>query len=259
MVEAVAGGPRGQGGLAELSEKFLEAFEDFAGAGIARGNGAAGTGMAAFEIHLADFEADDAAFFFAKELIFPEGRDAIDFECGAETLADFIHTNAGKAPGCWRKPPGDCMQRGGGNDGGAAGDGFIGEAVFGVAHDDLLLEEDAEPFGGVIVSLGEGEGARGNFAAVAGNRERDAVEVRRIAGADEMDGGGTLPVDPFAVDGIERPGAIKLEATGGGNAGFGDGDRIKRLDGMETDVCEDGSRFRRGHISSLKGDEVKKQ
>ena len=59
--------------MAELGVDFLEAFEDFTGAGITCGYRAAGAGMAAFKIYFADFEADDAAFFLAEELIFPEG------------------------------------------------------------------------------------------------------------------------------------------------------------------------------------------
>ncbi len=48
MVEAVAWGPRGQGGFALAGEIFLEADEVDAGAGIAGRNGAAGAGIAAF-------------------------------------------------------------------------------------------------------------------------------------------------------------------------------------------------------------------
>ncbi len=266
MVEAVAGRPRGQGGLAELGKLFLEAFEYFAGAGITGGNGAAGAGMTAFQIDFADFEADDATLFLAEELIFPEGRDAVDFERGAETFTDFIKTDAGKAIRCRRKPfvpqgkpIGDGLQRGGGDDGGAAGDGFVGESIFGITDDDLLLEKNAEPFGGVIVGVGEIEGARGNFAGVAGDGKRDAAEVWGIAGADEVDGGSAFAVDPFAVNGIESPGAVEFEAAGGGDAGGGDGDRIKRFDGVEADVDQSRGSLRRGHGTSLRAAEVKKQ
>ena len=273
VIEAVAGRPRGQGGLAKLGEMFLEAFEDFASAGIAWGDGAAGAGMAAFKIYFADFEADDAAFFLAEELIFPEGGDAVDFERGPKAFADFIHADAGKALGRRRKPFGSqgkpfvpqgkplghSLQRSGGDNRGAAGDGFVGEAVLGVADDDLLLEEDAEPFGGVFVAAGEVEGAGGNFAAITGDGERDAAEIRGIIGADEMDGGSALAVDPFAVDRIEGPGAVEFEAAGGGDAGFGDIDRIQRFDGMKADIDQDRGRLRKGHGKSLRGGEVKKQ
>lgn len=104
MVEAGAGGPGRQGGFAELGEAFLEAFEDFAGLGIAGRDGAAGAGIAALEIYFADFEADYATFVFAEELVFPEGGDAVDFESGAETLAGFVDGDARKALGRWPKP-----------------------------------------------------------------------------------------------------------------------------------------------------------
>ena len=94
MVEAGSGGPGRQRGFAELSEALLEAFEDFAGLRIARGYGTAGAGIAALEIYFADFETDYAAFVFTAELIFPEGRHAVDFERGAETLAGFLWRDA---------------------------------------------------------------------------------------------------------------------------------------------------------------------
>lgn len=79
MVEAGAGGPWGESGLALLGEAFLEAVESDAGEGIAGRDGAAGAGIAALEMDCADLEADGAAFVFAEELIFPEGGDTIDF------------------------------------------------------------------------------------------------------------------------------------------------------------------------------------
>jgi hypothetical protein len=71
------------------------------------------------------------------------------------------------------------------------------------------------------VAPGEGEGARRNFAAIAGHGERDAAEVRGIVGADEMDGGSALAVYPFAVYGIEGPSAVEFEAAGPADACFG--------------------------------------
>jgi len=261
VVEAGAGGPGREGGFTELVEVFLEAFEDFAGLGIARRNGAAGAGIAALEIYLADFEADYAALVFAEELIFPEGRDAVDFERGAEALADFVESDPRKTLRRWPEPLNYRFEGGGGDDGGAAGDGVVGEAVFGVADQDLLLEEDAEPFGGVFVGTREGEGSFGDFAAIAGDGEGDFAEVGGVGGADEMDGGGALAVHPLAVDGEEGPGAIEGEAAGGTDAGFGDGDGIERFDGVEADVDDVGRELRRGHFRSLaeeRGKEVRK-
>jgi len=251
MVEAGAGGPGRQGGFAELGEAFLEAFEDFAGLGIAWRNGTAGAGIAALEIYFADFEADYAAFVFAEELIFPERGDAIDFERGAETLAGFVNGDARKTLLRGTKPVCDGFERRGGDDGGAAGYGVVGETVFGIADDDLLVEVNAEPFGGIIVIAGKGEGAGGDFAAIAGDGEGDFAEVGSVTGADQMDGLRAFAVDPFAVDGVEGPGAIESEAAGGADAGFGDGDGIEGFDGVEADVDEVREDLRRGHGESL--------
>ena len=251
VVEAGAGGPWRQGGLAVLGEAFLEAFEDFAGLGIAGRDGATGAGIAALEIYFADFEADHAAFVFAEELVFPESRHAVDFECGAEALAGFVERDSRKTLRRWAEPLNYRFERGGGDDGGAAGDRVVGETVFGIADDNLLIEEDAEPFGGVIVGAGEGEGAGGDFAAIAGDGEGDFAKIRGVGGADEMDGLGALAVDPFAVDGVEGPGTIEDQAAGGTDAGLGDGDGVERFDGVEADVDEVRGRLRRGHEESL--------
>ncbi len=94
MVEASFGSPRRDVRAAIIAEDFLKAGNDFAGARIARRNGAAGTGIAAFKIHFADAEADGTAFFLAKELVFPESGDAVDFERGAEALAGLVEVYA---------------------------------------------------------------------------------------------------------------------------------------------------------------------
>ena len=73
MVEAGARGPGGEGGFALTGEVLLEAVEILAGLGIARRDGAAGAGVAAFKVDFADSEADNAAFVLAEELVFPEG------------------------------------------------------------------------------------------------------------------------------------------------------------------------------------------
>ena len=234
MVEAIARGPGRESGFAELGETLLEAVEDSAGVGIARRDRAAGAGVAALEVDFADGEADDAAFVFAEELILPEGGDAVDFERGAETEADVVKREAGE-------PLGDGPEGSGGDDGGAVGDGVVRKAAGGITDDDLLLKENAEPFGGVIAGLGEGEGTRREFAAVSGDGEGDGAEVRGVGGADVMDEGSALAVDPLAVNGIEGPSTVEGEATGRGDAGLGDGHGIEGFDGVETDVGEYGS------------------
>ena len=57
-----------------------------------------------------------------------------------------------------------------------------------------------------------------------------------------MDSGSALAVDPPAIDGIEGPGAVESESARRGDECFGDGDGIERLDGVETDDGEFGSR-----------------
>ena len=53
-----------------------------------------------------------------------------------------------------------------------------------------------------------------------------------------MDDRSALAVDPFAVDGIEGPGAVVEESAGGGDASLGDVDGIEGFNGMESDVGE---------------------
>jgi len=114
-----------------------------------------------------------------------------------------------------------------------------------------LVEENAEPFGGVFIRAGEGEGARGDFAAIAGDGEGDFAEAGGVGGADEMDGGSAFAVDPLAVDGIESPGAVEGQAAGGTDAGVGDGGGVEGFDGVEADAEEDWGRLRRRHRESL--------
>jgi len=101
------------------------------------------------------------------------------------------------------------------------------------------------------VGAREGESAGGDFAAVAGDGEGDFAKVGGVAGADEVDGLGALAVDPFAVDGVEGPGAVESEAAGGADAGFGDVDGVEGFDGVEADVDEAGGDLRNGHGESL--------
>jgi hypothetical protein len=228
--------------LALAGELFLEAVESDAGARIAGRDGTAGAGIAAFKVDFADGEADDAAFVLAEELVFPEGGNAVELEGGAKAAANIFGREAGESLGTRGKPVGDSLEGRGGDDGGTVGDGVVGESAGGIANDDLLLEEDAEPFGGVFVVIGEGEGAGWDVASIVGDSESDGGEVGGIARADEMDGGSALAVDPFAIDGIKGPGAIESQATGRGDAGLGDGDGVERFDGVEADVSEPGGR-----------------
>ena len=249
VVEARAGRPGGESGFAEMGEMFLKAGEYLAGAGIARGNRAAGARVAALEDDFADGEADNAAFVFTEETIFPEGGQGfaavsaggvgIDFKCGAKALASFLERYAREPLGTRGKPRTDSAERRGRDEGGAVGDGVVRETVRRMANDDLLLEEYTEPFGGVFVGLGEGESARRDTAAITGNGKSDGAEVRGIAGANEMDGGSALAVHPLAVDGVESPEAVESESAGGADASLADGNRIEGLDGMEANERKD--------------------
>jgi hypothetical protein len=233
VIEARTGRSAGKRGLALLRKAFLKAVKVDAGAGIARRDGAPGAWIAPFQLNFTDRKTNGAAFVFPEELIFPEGGDAIDFKGSAEAPADIIDREA-------REPAGDgfkCRSR---NDGRSIRDGVVGETTFGVANDDLLLEEDAEPFGGVFVLLGKRESARRNFAAVGRNRKRHFAKVVRIDGANVVDQGSALAVDPFAVHRIQRPGAIESQAAGRRNVRLGNGHRVESFDGMKPDESQGG-------------------
>src|ERR1700687_501468 len=244
MGEAGGWRPGRQTLAAEVAETFLEAEDVGPGSRVAGGNGAAGARIAALEVDFSDAEAHYAALVFAVELIFPERRqvtvhtcslrgnvNASDFERGAKALAHSIDAQAGK-------PVAHRLQRGGVDNRRAVGDGVVGETFGRVAHQDLLLEIHAEPFRGIFGGAGEGKGARGNVAAIAGNRERDGAEIERVCGADQVHRGRALAVDPTAVDGKERPGAVVFEAAAGPAARVSARYRIERLDRMQADTRE---------------------
>jgi hypothetical protein len=245
VVEALAGGVRRQSGFAELRETFLETFEDCASVGIAWRNRTTRAGIAALELNITNGEAHGVALVGREELIFPEGRDAVDFESGAETEADVVWGE--------RKPLGDGAERGAGNDGWPVRDGVVGKAAGRIANDNLLLKENAEPFGGVFVVFGEGERASGNFAAIGWHGKGDGTKIGGVVGADVVNEGSALAIDPFAVDGIEGPGAIESESTRWGDAGLEDRDGIQGFDGMQTDVLEGRRQGLGRHGESLAG------
>src|SRR6266852_7708183 len=206
MVEAGGGGPQWQSFAAQVAETFLEASDFGAGLRVAPWNGAAGGGIAALEVDFADAEAHHATLVFAVELIFPERGQVsvgtgglrgvlragnvgvIDFERGAKTLAGAVERQA-------REPITNRLQCWRGDNRRTVGDVVVGKAFGRVAHQDLVLEIDAEPFRGVFRAGGEGKGARGNVAAIPGNREGDGTKIRRVGGADQVHRGGALAVD----------------------------------------------------------------
>ena len=244
MVEAIAGRPSRQGSFAELGEGLLEAIEGDASEWIAGRDGATCARIAALESNFTNAETDNAALVLAKKMIFPESRDTVDFKRSAEAEANVIQGESGE-------PLADGLERGSGDDRWAIRDGVVGKSIRGIANEDLLLEENAEPFGGVLVGSGKIEGAGGNVAAIAGDGQGDAADVGGISRTNEMDGGSTLPVDPTAVDGKEGPGAVEMEPAGRADAAFGDRDGVERFDGVNADVGEGGGRGRMGHGKSL--------
>ncbi len=258
MVEAVGWRPTGKRCLALLGEEFLEAVVVATGEGGAGGDGAAGAGIAPLKINFADFEADDVAFIGGEELIFPERRQGfavgggggidVDFEGSAEAQADLFQGHPGQPFGAQGKPIADGLQAGSGDDGGAVGDGVVWKAFGRVTDNDLLIEEHAEPFGGVFVSGGEGESTRGNVARVVGDGEGDGSQVWSIVGADQVNGGSAFGVDPFAIDGIESPGAIMGQAASRPDMCLRDRNGVKRFDGVDADLHEMRSD---GHTKSL--------
>ena len=199
--------------MAELSEEFLKAVVGDAGVGIASWDGAAGAGVATFKTYFADAEADYVAGIIGEELIFPEGGNAVDLERSTKAETGFADGDA-------RKPLADGLESGSRDDSGAVGDGIVWKAIWGVADDDLLVEENAEPFGGVFVGLREGESAGRNIATIFGDGESDGAKVGRVVGSDEVNDGCALGVDPLTIDGVEGPGTVVGESTRGPDDGF---------------------------------------
>ena len=137
MVEAAAG-DQGGGGSRSWVKRFWKPSRISPVWGLRGGTGQRAQGLLPSKVTSPMFETDDAADVVAEELVFPESGDAVDFERGAETLAGFVDGETGE-------PVGDGVERRGGDDGGAAGDGVVGDTVFVVTDHDVLVEEYAEP------------------------------------------------------------------------------------------------------------------
>ncbi len=178
-------------------------------------DGATGAGIAALEGNFTDAEADDAALVFAEETIFPESRALLSFQ---ERFGKRRRTSSRVRPGNHSR---DGLERSGGDDGGATGDGVVGEAAGGVADDDLLLEENAKPFDGIFVAAGKSKVRAGMWRLSPGAERVTLLEMGNSwRGCVD---GEALAIDPATVDGIESPGAIEGESTGRADAAFGDG------------------------------------
>src|SRR6267378_3269143 len=116
----------------------------------------------------------------------------IEFERGAKALARVVERHA-------RKPLAYPLQRRSGNNCWTVGDAVVGKTFRRVAHQNLLLEVDAEPLRRGFGASREGKCSRGNVAAIAGNRERHGTEVWRVGGANQMHRGSALGIHPAAV------------------------------------------------------------
>lgn len=192
MLEAVGVGPGRKSCVAQFCETFLEADGVGSCVWVTRGDGAADAGVASFEGDFAELEADDAAKFGAEEAVFPEGGDAVDLECRAEAQAGF-------GDGEFWEPFADGVERGGGDDGGAAGDEVIGDTVGVVADHYRLIEKFGEPCGGCGGVVRECEGGVGDFTRIEGRAQSDFGEVGGVRGANQVHGGGTGGADDASV------------------------------------------------------------
>src|SRR5437016_7713117 len=159
VIEARFRRPGREIGATKIGEALLETGDDLSCTRVARGNGTTSARIAAFEIHFANAESDGAAFFFAKEMVFPKRRYVIDFRRGAEALARFVDVHAIKQFAY-------SVQSGRGNDGRAVGDVVVGETFGRIANGDGLLEKSGKPLGGRGGIARENERLGGDFAAV---------------------------------------------------------------------------------------------
>src|SRR5467141_323588 len=213
MVEAPFWRPGWQIRSAQFAETLLKPGDISARVRIAWRNRAARAGIAALKSDFANAEAHGAAFFFTEELIFPECRDAIDFQSGAKAEP---HVACGQA----REPRGNHIQRSSRDNGWAVGDGVVRKAFERITDVDLLLEVRGEPLGGASCIARKRKRACGNAATVPWNRERYGSEIWSVRGANQVDGGSAFAIHPLPVRGVERPDAIELAAAAGAAGGF---------------------------------------
>jgi hypothetical protein len=214
--------------LAQLCEPLLKTYRISACVRISCGNRATDTGIAAFEGDFAEFETDDAAKLRGEELVFPEGRYAVEFECGPETQAGFGDGEGGE-------PVADGVERSGGDDGGAVGDEVIGNAGRIVADHYRLIEKFAEPCRGYGRFAWKCEGSVGDFAGIIGCAQSDAGEIGSVRGANQVHSGGTGGADNASVERTDGPGAVEFKPPGGADGCGLDFDGVEGFNGMDLD------------------------
>ena len=220
--------------LAEIGETLLEADGVGASLRIASGYGAANARMTPLESDFAHAEAEHAAFFGTEEMVFPESRDAVDLEIGTETEAGFGERDL-------REPAADGFESSGGDDGGAAGDGVVGDAGGIVTDDGGTIQQIGEPGGGRFGVGREGEGGGGNVAASVGDGECCSGKIGSVGCADCVQDGSARGGNEGAIDGIESPSAIESKATGRAYRCGGNFDGVEGFYGMDLDAGEAGS------------------
>jgi len=244
MLEAVSVRPGRQMGAPLLREMFLKADDVGAGVRIACGDGAADARVAAFKSDFADVETDYAAKFSPEELVFPEWRHTIELQSGAETQTGFREGHAGE-------PFADGLKRRRGDYRWAVGDEIVGNTGGIVANHDGVAQIFGEPIGGGDGVIGERECGDRNVATVTWNGEGDAGEVRRIRGANQVQRCDAGSGNQSAVEGIDGPGAVELEAAGGAYWGGGNFYGVERFDGMDLDAGQARKYWLRFHAITL--------
>ena len=233
-----------------VGEKPLKGRNDRSSLRIARRDGTAHAGIAALELHFADAKRHENVLIRGEKLIFPKGRDAVDFQRVAKTQPHVAQGKSGEQ-GC------NCLERSGRNDRRTVGDGVIGEAFGSIAHGDRLVEKSAKPLRCVHRAAGELESFRGSAAAV-GYGKGNGAEVRCVSRPNQVNGSGALPVHPLAVRRIQGPGAVEFQPAARPDTRFLDLHGVKRLDRVQLN---DGKprRHRRGFhgqiLAKLSGQE----
>src|SRR6266566_679107 len=250
VIEARLGSPARNVAAAIVGEKPLKGRNDRSSLRIARRDGTAHAGIAALELHFAYAKRHENVLIRGEKLIFPKGRDAVDFQRVAKTQPHVAQGKSGEQ-GC------NCLERSGRNDRRTVGDGVIGEAFGSIAHGDRLVEKSAKPLRCVHRAAGELESFRGSAAAV-GYGKGNGAEVRCVSRPNQVNGSGALPVHPLAVRRIQGPGAVEFQPAARPDTRFLDLHGVKRLDRVQLN---DGKprRHRRGFhgqiLAKLSGQE----
>jgi len=105
-----------------------------------------------------------------------------------------------------------------------------------MADGDRLLEELGKPLGGGCRVARKANVLVGVLRLSPGTESVTELTSGAKAARIQVDGCGALAVQPLAVSGIERPGAVEFKAAARADAGFLHVHRIERFDGMQANV-----------------------